>query len=246
MRSAFEMNKETIGDLEVSQQCPPPNNGKGVLNRVETIGIQELEHERRLKLLRNNLILVAFLNFLTVSGLICCLVYYEWFYFEHRIWVGLLYLYEDASHDFYRISHFIDLKCPTLIESPDVCDILANFLLSGRVCTILLSVGLFFHSVFFALIIHLAFKAINDFEKLKLKIVKPLFFKVLSMILYILSLVFWNLYNRTYELKGKIGISMYAGIAGCSIYLLLLIYYGILKKEMKKGKINSYQDPSIS
>ena len=191
MRSAFEMNKETIGDVEVSQQCPPPNNGKGVLNRVETIGIQELEHERRLKLLRNNLILVAFLNFLTVSGLICCLVYYEWFYFEHRIWVGLLYLYEDASHDFYRISHFIDLKCPTLIESPDVCDIF----------------------------------------------VKPLFFKVLSMILYILSLVFWNLYNRTYELKGKIGISMYAGIAGCSIYLLLLIYYGILKKEMKKGVI---------
>lgn len=227
-----------ISDLELKKTDSPPDPDKKLMNRGTTKGIQDFDRSRRKKLLRNNFLLVAILNFLTVSGLICCLAYYEWFYFERRIWVGLLYLLEDASGNFYRIPHFIEMNCGNGRESKEVCDILDKFWSSGKICTYLLSIGMFLHLVYFGSIVFLAYRSSrDDLDSSNELFFKPFIFKILSMILYLTSLIFWNLFNQTYERSGKIGISMYAGIVGCSIYLILLIYYGVLKKEMKNSVI---------
>ncbi len=228
MKSAFEFKRETVKDLESKY------HDTREFNRTETKAIQELCRSRRIALLRNNLILVAVLNFLTISGLVCCLAYYEWFHLG-QIWVGLLYLYDEKSGSFYKISHFISLQCEQ--NTNEICDVLDKFLFSGKICTVFLTLGLSLHLIFFGHIIFLALKRINDIENFGIKIFKPLIFKILAMICYVFSLIFWAFFNKTYELEGKIGISLFAGIAACSIYLLLLIYYGVLKRELMKGVI---------
>ena len=226
--TAFEIKRETtiVGENEEKIH---------ELNRAETATIQEMTRNRRIALIRNNLILVAALNFLTVSGLICCLVHYEWFHFE-RTWIGLLYLYDEINENYYNTSHFISVHCDNQTNII-FCDIMNKFLLSGIICTSVLSTGLLFHLIYFGHIIFLALKRINDIEKFGIKIFKPLIFKLLSMICYVFALIFWAFYNKTYELEGKVGFALFAGIGACTIYLFLLIYYGILKKELKKGAI---------
>lgn len=224
------MKREQTMEIEIS--------GKMAMNRAETKGIQDLERQRRIKLLRNHLILVAILNFLTVSGLICCLAYYKWFNYRNNMWVGLGYLYCGIRDEYFRFPEYIEEVCHQNSKEPaEACDIIDKFYLSGRICTAALSLGLFFHIIFFVMIVRLALEKIHnyDLETSRQIIFKPLIFKMLSMFLYISSLIFWNLYNKTYEVQGKVGVSMYAGIVACSIYLVLLIYYGILKKQMKSG-----------
>lgn len=201
------------------------------LNRNETISYQNLARARRIALIRNNLILVAILNFLTISGLICCLVYYKWFHMGN-IWIGLLYLYDEKLDIFFKTSEYIDqINC----KGTKLCEILDNFFLSGIICTTVFILGLLLHFIYFATIIFLTLERVSNPEKYASTIFKPLVYKILSMISYIFCLLFWAFFNKTYEVEGKIGVALYAGIVACSLYLLLLIYYGFLKKQIING-----------
>lgn len=226
----------TLEDEDVSQNESLPNN------RRETKDIQDLSRKRRIDLMRNNFILVGILNFFTIAGLLCCLIYYKWFNYQ-SLWVGLLYLFDEKKGAYYEISNYREeFGCGNEIlntarNQTDFCNVLQRFELSGEICTGTLILGLILHCIYFGHIIFLALKRLDDPEKFSIRIFKPLFFKISSMALYLSSLLFWALINETYQLKGKVGIALVAGITACCIYLVLLIYYGFLKKERMKGLI---------
>lgn len=226
-----EFNKRETG-LEDSDNI---NKRSFALNRNETVEIQDFGRKRRIAIMRNNLILVAILNFLTISGLLCCLIFYKWFHMGN-LWVGLLYLLDETDDNFYKTSDYLTkLHCEE--SERNECEILKRFFLSGRICTAIFIFGLVLHLIYFGQIIFLALKRVNNPDNYAIKIFKPLIFKILSMISYIFCIIFWAFFNKTYEVEGKIGVALYAGMGACSLYLILLIYYGVLKREIAKSRI---------
>lgn len=221
MKSGFESRSS---DIEL------PHFSNQALNHRDT-NVLNIHRRTHVRIIKNNILLVAFLNFSILVCILFVMFYYKWFAIDFDgkiIWLGLLYCnYQERNN---IISDFIDTYC-NLAQ----CQNLKKLNLSGIICFSAFGVGFILHCVFFIQILRIARQ--KDKILLFFKGFKPLYFKISALGFYLFGLMFWVFYNEVYQINGECGISLFLMVFACLLYFVSLIYYGIYKKRLRKARM---------
>lgn len=201
--------------------------------------LTSLKQKTKVNIIKNNLRVVGLVNFIVLMGIIFSIAYAEWYFLSAtnpKVWIGFLFIHEGSYQNKSSYSEF-EKYCEKLVQVTE-CSMLPTFQQMGLACFSILIVSIVVHTIYVTQIFLIILDKMNLLQKWFCP--KPVYLKYFALTVYIAVLLLWGLFCGIKSLSAKkLGVSYWTLCGSCGLYLLLLCYYNIMKKELKKRKMIS-------
>ena len=202
--------------------------------------LTSLKQKTKVNIIKNNLRVVGLVNFIVLMGIIFSIAYAEWYFLSTsnpKVWIGFLFIHERSYENRISYSDF-EKSCEKKAIQVEECSLLPTFRQMGLACFSILIVSIVVHTIYVSQIFLIILDKMSLLQSWFCP--KPVYLKYFVLTIYLAVILLWGLFCGIKSLSvNKLGVSYWTLCGSCALYLLLLCYYNIMKKELKKRKMIS-------